>query len=305
MSTPHASATHTQPSKLVVAHEEVHVLGEGPVWDPIRHTVLWVDIVRGLIFEGHLNDDGTVSIMNRVAFSETIGAVAVSAEGSWLVAGANKLMVRHTSGTVSDYCTLLEDNRSRRLNDGKPDPAGRYLVGTLSLGGPSESEELFQVNANGSARVIDDDLTLSNGLAWSLDKKTLYSIDTERTTIYRRSYNSDTGETGPREVFISCTTGGYPDGMTIDSEGHLWVAMWGAGAVNRYSPEGALVSSIAIPSPHTSSVAFVGEKLDTLLVTTATQDLTDQQRRDYPQAGRLFTIKPGATGAAQPVWAGQ
>ena len=301
----HSSPHDRFATGLVVANDEVHVLGEGPVWDPIRHTVLWVDIRRGFVFEGRLADDGTVAITNRTDFSETVGAVAVSEDGSWLVAGARALKVREVGGTLDTYCTLLKPDGSRRLNDGKPDPVGRYLVGSLSLDEPSESEELFQVGISGRVRVIDNDLTLSNGLAWSCDGTLLYSIDTERKTIYRRSYDSATGATGTRETFITCTGEGYPDGMTLDSDGHLWVAMWGAGTINRYSPQGDLVSSILVPSPHTSSVAFVGDDLDTLLITTATQELTDDQRAEYPLAGKLFTIKPGVTGHPQPLWAGE
>lgn len=290
-------------STVVIATDEALLLGEGPWWDPIRSRVLWVDIRTGRIFSGVLQPDGTIIPQEIVQLDETVGAVAADGAGAWIIAGQECLYVRTGDGTIHTGPRILPPGTGRRLNDGKPDPVGRYLIGTLALDGPSTEEKLVQLDFDGSRRVIDDDLTLANGLAWSADGRTLYSIDTERRVVFARSYNIETGETGPRDILLSIDEG-YPDGMTIDAEEHLWIAMWGIGQVRRYSPTGSLVQTIDVPAPHTSSVVFAGPDLDTLVITTATQDLSAEQLTRYPLSGRVFTTKPGVRGLRQPLWNG-
>ncbi|WP_285725624.1 SMP-30/gluconolactonase/LRE family protein [Psychromicrobium xiongbiense] len=288
---------------LVVASEEAYVLGEGPVWDPLRGRLLWVDICRGSVLSGELEPDGRVRVVERIRLDETVGAVGVAANGEWIIAGADCLWVRSAGGRLSPWQPIISSPGGHRLNDGKADPAGRYLIGTLSLSGPSAVETLVSVAVDGTVRTIDDDLTLSNGLVWSADGTVLYSVDTERRTVYRRPYDVRSGEVGQRETFVRLEAG-HPDGMTIDIEGYLWIAIWGLGQVQRYSPPGNLVQVIDVPAPHTSSVAFAGPDLETLVITTATQDLTEDQRAAYPDSGHLFTLRPGVRGLPQPLWCG-
>ena len=135
--------------------------------------------------------------------------------------------------------------------------------------------------------MLDDDLTLSNGLAWTADGLAMYSIDTMRRVVFARPYDPVTGEVGRRAEWLTFANG-LPDGMCLDAEEHLWIAMWGLGQVHRYTPDGELVAIVEVPAPHTSSVAFAGAELDTLVVTTATQDLTDCSAPSSA-LGRLFT----------------
>ena len=274
---------------------------EGPFWDAPREQLLWVDILDGLVMVGSLGSDGTITETDRVHFPHTVGAVASSADGSWLVAGQDGMLVRSATGELSPGATVLLPGSGRRLNDGKPDPQGRYLVGTLPLEGSSATEELFLLES-GAVRLVDDDLTLSNGLAWSADGSVMFSIDSEIRTIFRRPW-SDGGPAGPRKVFVVLDDG-YPDGMTIDAEEHLWVAVWGRGELRRYAPNGQLVETVAVPAPHTSSVVFAGADLRTLVVTTSVKDLTPDQLRRYPDSGRIFTLEPDVPGLPQPLWAG-
>ena len=137
--------------------------------------------------------------------------------------------------------------------------------------------------------VIDDDLTLSNGLAWSPDGSVLYSVDTTPGIVYARPYNAVSGAWGERAVALRIANGGSPDGLCIDAAGNLWIAIWGAGQVRCYTPGGELVAAVEVPAPHVTSVAFVGPELDTLLITSARED-------DSPSAGHLFTTRiPGVT----------
>ncbi|MFP3712666.1 SMP-30/gluconolactonase/LRE family protein [Puerhibacterium sp. TATVAM-FAB25] len=287
-----------------VANPQVHELAEGPVWDPVRERLLWVDIRRGLVFSGELRDDGTVDVVDEVAFGGTVGAVAVSAEGDWVVAGGEQLLLRDPAGVVRPGPRILPPGSGRRLNDGKPDPAGRFLVGSLHLEDDDPTEELLAVlDADGTVRVLDDDLTLSNGLAWTADGTRMYSIDTLRRTVYVRDYGARTGAVGPRTTFLTVDDG-HPDGMCLDAEEHLWIAMYGLGQVRRYSPAGELVATIEVPAQNVSCVAFAGPRLDTLVITTATQDLTPDQLAELPDSGRLFTATPGVRGLPLPLWSG-
>jgi len=298
------TATSVARSTAGVANGWIHELGEGPVWDPARGRLLWVDIRVGTVFTGTLDADGAIRIRERIPFGGTVGAVAVSHDGEMLIAAGETLLTRSPEGTIAPGTRVMDSGSSRRLNDGGVDPAGRFLVGTLNLqSGDSVTETLVAVDADGSLRTIDDDLTLSNGLAWSVDGGTLYSVDTLRQVVYRRSYDSTDGTSGPRGEFLTLADG-YPDGITVDAEDHLWVAMWGLGQVHRYSHAGELSAIIDVPAPHTSSVAFAGPLLDTLVITTATQDLDQDQLDQYPDSGRLFTAIPGVLGAPQPLWAG-
>jgi sugar lactone lactonase YvrE len=287
---------------VVLATEERYTLAEGPVWDPTDGVLRWVDIVGGLVLEGDLMADGRISVLASESFGETVGAVVPSIAGARAVVGAVRLHVRAADGKVTPGRRLLPAGSGRRLNDAKADPSGRLLVGTLSLAGASTSEELLLVGDD-DVRVIDRDLTLSNGLAWSPDGRLLYSVDTERRVIYRRPWSAADGTWGERTIHLALDEG-YPDGICIDADGHLWVAMWGLGQVRRHAPGGALVASIDIPAPHTSSVAFAGPGLDILVITTAKRDLAGDELTRYPGAGALFTTRPGVRGLPQALWTG-
>lgn len=287
------------PTPLAASNAYVHA--EGPFWDSPRNQLLWVDILAGLVLVGELGADGTVTETSRVRFPHMVGAVASSAGGEWLVAGQDGMIIRSATGELSDGAALVPAGSGRRLNDGKPDPQGRYLVGTLPLVGSSATEELFLLEDH-AVRTIDDDLTLSNGLAWSADGSLMYSIDSETRTIFTRPW-AEAGPAGPRSVFVVLDDG-YPDGMTIDADEHVWVAVWGRGELRRFAPSGRSVETVAVPAPHASSVTFAGPGLRTLVVTTSVKDLTADQLDRFPDSGRLFTLEPDVPGLPQPLWAG-
>jgi sugar lactone lactonase YvrE len=283
-----------------VATAVANFLGEGPTWDPIRGRILWVDIMAGTVYQGRFALGGGIHIEERIDFPDTAGAVAISRDGELVVAGTHRLYFRAVDGTITAGPEIV-DGDERRFNDGKPDPAGRFVVGTK---GPTAAEQLIRFEDDGTVAVLDDDLTLSNGLAWTRDGRLLYSVDTLTRRIFVRDYDPGTGAVGTRTLFTELPGDGYPDGITTDADDHLWVAVWGGACVLRYSPVGGLVGRIDVPAPHVSCVTFAGPDLDTLVITTATENLTEAQLAAYPLAGFLFTVRPGVTGNNPHLWSG-
>ena len=267
-----------------------------------RNRLLWVDIEGGVVLGGVLDGD-SIAVTDRIGFDGMVGAVAVAGDGTLLVAAQEQLVVRHPDGRREDGPRVVPAGEARRLNDGKTDPAGRFLVGTLSLAGPSEREVLVRLEAGGDLTVLDDDLALSNGLAWSSDGRRMFSVDSPRGTVAVRDYDVESGAVGPRRVHLR-VDGGLPDGIAMDADDHLWVVVWGGGKVRRYRPDGTFAGRIATGAPHTSSVAFAGEDLRTLVITTATSELTEAQLRAHPDSGRMFTVRAAVPGLPVVPWQG-
>lgn len=283
------------------ASQDVHQLAEGPFWDAPRHRLLWVDVDAGQVHQGSLTR-GTVHATGVVDVDRTVGAVVPDEHGRLLVAGTRALHVVETDGRVRPGVHVLPDGVRSRLNDGACDPAGRFVVGSMALDDRTGQEQLVVVHDATDLRPLDEDLTLSNGLAWTADGHRLYSTDTAADTIYVRDYDPATGTAGPRSVHLQVTDGS-PDGMCLDANGDLWVAVWGAGEVRCYSAaDGSVLATVAVAAPHTSSVAFAGPELDVLVITTGSSQLTSEQAQAHPDSGRLFTAHVGVAGAPVPVW---
>jgi sugar lactone lactonase YvrE len=285
----------------VPATNERYVLGEGPFWDGDRNRVLWVDINAGEVHAGRLDANRVIPEWV-LTFPETVGAVVASRDGELLVAGARRLYRVSPDGAVTPGIQILADATASRLNDGGCDPAGRFLVGSLALDGRINEEVLVRIENGGHIRVIDDDLGLSNGLAFTPDGRALYSVDTTAATVSIRDYDAGTGAVGPRREFLHLDS--KPDGLCIDEQGNLWIAMWGAAQVRCYSAAGEQMAVVDVNAPNTTSVAFVGAELDTLLITTASEQLSESQRARYPDSGRLFLADVGVRGSPVPRWAG-
>lgn len=281
------------------ATEESYFLAEGPFWDPLRERLLWVDILAGAVHQGRVEECGVILPDRRFDFPDTAGAVAVSVRGDLVVAGTHRLHFLTPDGDLTTGPPLVS-GAERRLNDGKPDPTGRFVVGTKGVG----DELLLRVDSgSGETTVLDDDLTLSNGLAWSSDGQKLFSVDTMTRRIFVREYDDARTTLRARTVFLTLE-GGYPDGITIDDEDHLWVAIWGEGCVLRISPSADIVGRVDVPAPHTSCPIFAGPDLDTLVITTAIEGLSDAQRHQHPLSGRLFSIRTAHRGNPPNLWAG-
>lgn len=189
-------------------------------------------------------------------------------------------------------------NGTLRCNDGKCDPAGRLWVGTITLTAPDGSAALYTVHSDGSVLTKLTGITNSNGIVWSPDKKYMYYTDTPTRQINRYRYDAASGTITYDGIAVTIDPAtGFPDGMTIDIHGNLWVAHWGGYGVYCYNPEtGEPLSKIDIPAPNVASCAFGGKELDTLYITTARSGMSEKELAEYPFSGSLFCCKPGVRG---------
>ncbi|MBF9222835.1 SMP-30/gluconolactonase/LRE family protein [Hymenobacter ruricola] len=269
-------------------------LGEGALWNPETARLYWVDIEgRALhVFDPATGED------RRYPTGKRIGTVVPMHNGHALVALQSGL---HEIDLDTGQLTRLADpitDEHLRFNDGKCDPAGRFWVGTFDLQGRAHAGTLYRFDPDGSTHVMLRHVTNSNGLAWSLDQRTMYYIDTATQAVQAFDYDHATGAiANPRVIVRIPETVGGPDGMTLDAEGNLWVAIWGAGRVQCYDPEtGALLHVVQVPAPHTSSCAFGGPELKTLYITTARGGLSPEQQAQFPLSGNVFAVEPGVAG---------
>jgi sugar lactone lactonase YvrE len=282
------------------ACDRVFELAEGPVWDPATGRVLWVDILDGSWFEGELVGDGIRAVESHQHVDEFVGAVFPTSTGRRVIAGRRRIWLADGPAVIPAR-RVIPDGHDSRTNDCAIDPSGRLLVGTVSTRGILGHDLLERIEHDGALTVLDDDLSCSNGLAWSADGRLLYSTDSAAHRIHVREYDPSSGSVGSRRVHIEFGDE-IPDGVCIDVEDHLWVAIWGAGEVRRFGPDGRLDRSIRIPVPLVSSVAFIGQELDTLLVTTARENLSPAQLAEFPDSGSLYIVRPGIRGIPTPAF---
>ncbi|MBA2955672.1 SMP-30/gluconolactonase/LRE family protein [Nocardioides sp. MAH-18] len=283
--------------------DPVFELAEGPLWDAARERLVWVDILGRAVHTGRL-DQGSVEIGPSHHFESYVGAAAVAEDGALLVAEGHHLTRVAPDGTRTSGPDLFADHPDDRWNDGTCDARGRILVGTSSLAGARHSQRLLRVDGD-ITEVLDDDLGLSNGLAFSPDDALLYSVDSvPARRVWVRDYDQSSGAVGPRRPALDLTDA-LPDGLCVDASGNLWLAAWGRGQVRCYSTAGELLDLIELPAPHTTSVAFVGPGLDQLLITTARGELSPAEQDEHPLSGSLFLARPGCTGLPPHAWSGQ
>ncbi|KQM83098.1 SMP-30/gluconolactonase/LRE family protein [Agromyces sp. Leaf222] len=284
-----------------VASPATHVLAEGPVWIAETSTVLWVDVELGIVHEGRLDGDA-IRPTRQLEFAGRVGAAVPGDDGGLLVAAHDRLVYVTAGGDRLEGPLIVAAGVDGRTNDGACDPDGRFIVGTLALDERAGGERLLRLEHDGSLTTLDADLDLSNGIAWSPDGTSMYSTDTIPGIIWVRDYDVASGRVGARRRHLGFD-GEFPDGICVDARGHLWVAMWGAGEVRSFTPDGTRADTVRVPAPHVSSVAFVGDRLERLVITTASRDLSADERRRFPDAGRLFLADVQARGIPTTPWA--
>jgi sugar lactone lactonase YvrE len=269
-------------------------LGEGAIWNYKTNTFWWVDI------EGRkLNIyDPETKVNKEIDVSERIGTVVPAKTGGAVIALENGIFhLDLETEEMEMICNPLEELDTIRFNDGKCDPAGRLWVGSMSLKFEKGAASLYTIRPDGSFREVFGGVTVSNGIIWSIDHKTLYYIDTPLKNVRAWDYDLETGDISNERMVISIPDGmGGPDGMTIDEEGKLWIAQWGGNQVGRWDPEtGEQIGKVEVPAPNVTSCAFGGPDLDVLYITTAGGD-NQKMKEEFPFAGSVFKVMPGVKG---------
>lgn len=279
------------------AHAEV---GEGPAWDAGAGRLIWVDITASRVHE--LRPAGQTRSWD---VGEHVGAAAPRASGGLVLATRTGFAALAPDGSLTPIAPVEADVPGNRMNDGKCDPQGRFWAGTMPYQDTPGAGSLYRLGPDHRAQRVLSGLGLANGLGWSPDGKTFYFIDS--TTQSVSAYDFDPGDgllSGHREVAAIDPADGMPDGMTVDDEGCLWVALWGGGCVRRYRPDGTLAAVVHLPVSQVTSCAFGGHDRGDLYITSAAHQLSDQQLAAGPHAGGLFRCRPGITGPPAIPYAG-
>ncbi len=274
-------------------------LGEGPAWDAKTQTLYWVDILEKRIYAG-------AELLAQL--DDFIGCLAPCKNGNLILGLGGIVPEGEVEGRASfvgfapdssqqTVLASVKESATNRINDGKCDPAGRFLAGTMDMHEKDPSGSLYSMNGKSVTRLFDR-ITISNGLAWSADHKTFYYIDTPTRKVKAFDYDLSTGQIANPRISIRVPESlGWPDGMTSDMDGNLWIAMWGGAQVTKWNPNsGKLLEQVSIPALQTSSCVFGGTDRNELYITSARKGMSEADLKKYPLSGGLFKVTTNITG---------
>ena len=281
--------------------EDAHAdLGEGPVWDPRTGELIWVDIMAGIV---HRLDPGT-GADRLLEVGQPVGAACPRAAGGYVLGLRDGIAVLSDSGELALIAELETEVVENRINDAKCDPAGRLWAGTIRIDN-QPAGALYRIDGDHSVNPVLTGLSLANGLGWSPDGTLMYLIDSLAGGLDVFDFDPGSGELSGRRRHVTVEEGeGAADGMTVDSEGFLWIAVYGGGAVRRYSPSGELALVVDLPVTQPTSCTFGGPDLRDLYITSARQELAPAELAAEPLAGGLFRCRPGPAGLPVTPFAG-
>jgi len=269
-------------------------LGEGPLWDDRRQRLLFVDILRG-----HVHEFDPATGRDRVIeIGRPAGAVALADSGAWIVAAQGGFWrVDPDTGQTEQIAAAEADRNDTRMNDGAVDPRGRFWAGTMSLHHRAEQGTLYRLDHDRTVHAMLSPVNTSNGLAWTAAGTRMYYVDTRTGRIDLFDFDADTGTIRNRRAFVTVpASAGKPDGLILDRDDGVWLALWQGGAVHRYTADGKLDLTIRFPVTLTTKCAFGGKDLDELYVTSAWIDLEGAERAEQPHAGGVFRVRTGHVG---------
>ncbi len=272
-----------------IVSEHSCLLGEGPVWDTEKKLIYWIDILNGEIHEYD-----TVQKTRRTRHvHRVIGSFAICTDGNFIAALQNGFaLIDREIGEIKMIGDPENTLPNNRFNDGKCDPAGRFWAGTMAFSEATGAGNLYALENNFTYSRKISNVSISNGLAWSLDHLTLYYVDTPTMEVVAYDYEETTGNISNKKSIVKIAgSDGHPDGMTIDNEGMLWIAHWDGWQVTRWDPKsGKKLYSIKVPVAQVTSCTFGGEYLQDLYITTAKTGLTEKELAAQPLAGCLFVV---------------
>lgn len=278
------------------------VLGEGPVWSERDASLYWVDIHRPAVHRWC-----AASGAHTERRLEEPASIAVPCASGGLLVATPRGLMRLGSGDGS--LSLLSHPESgrpgNRYNDGRCDRLGRLWIGSMDRTAAPQQGSLFRVQGDGTATRMISGFTLPNGLGWSPDDRRMYVTETAAGTIYEYDFDLASGTIENRRPFIALDPArGKPDGLTVDADGCLWVALWDGWEVVRFSPQGREIQRVAVPVPRPTSCCFGGDGLTTLFITSARLRLDEQSLVEAPLSGAVFAVEvPGARGLPEAVFA--
>lgn len=278
------------------AHADV---GESPAWDAAAGRLIWVDITASRVYE--LHRDGQAYSWDA---DEHVGAAAVRASGGLVLATRAGFTALAADGSLTPIATVEADVPSNRMNDGKCDPQGRFWAGTMPYADTSGAGSLYRLDKDHRVHRVLSGLGLANGLGWSPDGTTFYFIDSTTQRVDAYDFHPAGTLSGRRQIAAINPADGMPDGMTVDDEGCLWVALWGGGCIRRYRPDGTIAAVVHLPVSQVTSCAFGGPDKGDLYITSAAHKLSENQLAAEPHAGGLFRCRPGITGPPAVPYAG-
>jgi sugar lactone lactonase YvrE len=265
------------------------LLGESPTWHESRKSCFWVDILAGTLYEYDWRSKKTQTW----DVGDYVSLIIEAKGHNILLAVKGGLINFNLQTGHKQWLVDIDKNiPGNRCNDGACDSRGRLWVGTMDIKCKANYGNLYRIDYNFNITKMISNLTIPNGLVWSLDNERMYFIDSTSQCIKSYFYNKTSGEIHYDKVAVKIpATIGMPDGMTIDAEGMLWVAMFGGSCICRYNPiSGKLVDKIGLSAINITSCQFVGENLDQLLITSARENMSEAQLEQYPESGNVFII---------------
>lgn len=276
-------------------------LGEGPLWDAASATLVFVDSNAGRIFRY----DPVSGALARIEAGGVIGTAVPRRSGGFAASSTDGVVAVAEPDGATRLLVPIESDRATRMNDAKCDSRGRMLSGTLSMPFARGANALYRIDPDLSVHRLADGITVSNGVAWSPDERLLYYVDTSSRGIDVFDYDIATGAaTGRRRFAEIDRADGFPDGMAVDAEGHVWVALYLGGRVRRFAPDGRVAGEIRLPVSGVTSCNFGGPDLTDLYITTARHGVPDDRLAAEPLAGALFRCRPGVAGLPSHSFAG-
>jgi sugar lactone lactonase YvrE len=285
--------------RVEVAAPTSYELGEGAIYDAERGEYLHVDILGRTVSRHNL----ATGALTTYAMPTPVGTIVPLARGGGALVALKDgpAVLDYTTGAVTPVGPPLEHHVTtcplNRCNDGKAGPDGRFYFGTMhspSVDPRPRDGKLYVLDHDlAPPRVLLEAVTISNGIAWAPDGRTMYYIDTPTMEVAAFDFDADKGAISNRRVAFRVPPGtGSPDGCTMDAEGKLWVAQWGGSRVVRYDPAtGDVLATVRLPTAHVSSVAFGGPDLDEIYITTAKEFMDEAQRAREPLAGHVFVVR--------------
>jgi sugar lactone lactonase YvrE len=298
---------------------DVHdVIGESPLWDAAGERLIWVDNAVGIVREGKQGTQGQWHESRQWALEESVGVAIPRARGGLIVAGGTEIFTISEAGERTQFACIAADRSAVKIGDGKCDPLGRLWFGTQPHDFRRGQCALYRVDLDGKVTMVLDGVGVSNGLDWSPDGRTFYYVDSLSRTVDAFDFQIDAGAIVSRRSIVKLADGdGGFDGLAIDRQGCIWVAVFGKGQLRCYAPDGELLARVEISAPGVTSCAFGGPQGADLFITSASivvppavaaligwSSESAESSARAPGAGGLFVCRPGVSGNPSTPYAG-